>query len=457
MKTLFAILCFCFIIQISIAQQVQSGANREIVFTDVNVIPMDREQVLEHQTVVTRNGKITSIGSTKKVKFGKDALVINASGKYLLPGLAEMHAHVPPIDDMEPMKEVLMLFAVNGITTIRGMLGHPKHLELREKINNGEIIGPHFYTTGPSFNGMSVTSPEAGVEMVRKQKQAGYDFLKLHPGLTRAKFDSIAATAHRVGIPFAGHVSFGVGVWRAIDAGYSSIDHLDGFVEGLVPGIDKMVEQQTGPFGLQVAHLADTTQIPRLMKALKEKKIWVVPTQSLAERWFSPHYTVDDFKNGPDIKYMNPKTVEQWINSKNNLMNDPFFNVSKADYFVKLRRKLISECQKNNIGILLGCDAPQIFNVPGFSTHNELAYLVGSGLTPYQALQAGTTNVATYLKRKNSGVLQVGATSDLILINGNPLTDINQVRNISGVMIGTNWMDKTYIDQTLSKLQFPRP
>jgi imidazolonepropionase-like amidohydrolase len=435
------------------AQQPQSSATREIVFVDVNVIPMDKEHVLANQTVVTKNGKITAMGIGKKVKYGKGALIIDGKGKYLIPGLAEMHAHVPPIEDIEPMKDVLSLFAVNGITTIRGMLGHPKHLELRDKVRKGEILGPHFYTTGPSINGMSVTSPEAGAEMVRKQKQAGYDFLKLHPGLTRAKFDSVAKSAKKVGILFAGHVSFGVGVWRAIEAGYSSIDHLDGFVEGLVPGIETMVEQQTGPFGLQVAHKADTTQIPKLMKALKENNIWVVPTQSLAERWFSPHYTSEDFKKDHDMKYMSPKTTEQWIKSKDGLMNDPSFNVSQADQFVKLRRKLIRECQKNGIGILLGCDAPQVFNVPGFSSHHELSYLVTSGLTPFQALQAGTVNVARYLNVKDAGTIAVGNLSDLILLNENPLADINNTKKISGVMLGNQWMDRSYIDTTLKRLE----
>ncbi|HEY0739935.1 MAG TPA: amidohydrolase, partial [Chryseosolibacter sp.] len=375
------------IVSIVFAQQPESSATREIVFQDVAVVSMLKDAVTEHQTVVTKNGKITAVGDVKKVKFGKDALVVDGRGKFLMPGLAEMHGHVPPVDDMQPMKDVLALFAVNGITTVRGMLGHPKHLELRAMVNKGELIAPHFYTTGPSINGMSVTSPEAGSEMVRQQKKAGYDFLKMHPGLTRAKFDSIAATANKVGIPFAGHVSFGVGVWRACEAGYSSIDHLDGFIEGLVPGIETMVEQETGPFGLQVADRADTTKIPQLMKALKSKNIWVVPTQSLSERWFSPHYSSDDFRNDANRKYMSEKTMSQWISSKDNLMNDPKYNVSKAEYFVKLRRKLVLECQKNGIGLLLGCDAPQIFNVPGFSTHNELEYLVLAGLTPYEALR----------------------------------------------------------------------
>lgn len=445
-------LILAFLTVVSYAQSTEAPDNREVVFEDVNVVTMINDQVKEHQTVVAKNGKVTAIGPVKKVKFSKDAIVIDGKGKFLIPGLAEMHGHVPPIDDMQPMKDVLALFAINGITTVRGMLGHPKHLELRSMVQRGEIVSPHFYTTGPSINGMSVTSPEAGAEMVRQQKKAGYDFLKMHPGLSRAKFDSIAATANKVRIPFAGHVSFGVGVWRAIEAGYSSIDHLDGFIEGLVPGIETMVEQQTGPFGLQVADKADTSKIPQLMRALKSKNIWVVPTQSLAERWFSPHYTSDDFRKDPNLKYMSANTVNQWINSKENLMNDPNYNVSKAEYFVKLRRKLILECQKNGIGLLLGCDAPQIFNVPGFSTHNELEYLVKSGLTPFEALKTGTVNVAKYLNVKNSGTIEVGSVSDLILLNGNPLQDINQVRAQSGVLIGTRWMDKTFIDNELKRL-----
>ncbi|HEY0741393.1 MAG TPA: amidohydrolase family protein, partial [Chryseosolibacter sp.] len=112
----------------------------------------------------------------------------------------------------------------------------------------------------------------------------------------------------------------------------------------------------------------------------------------------------------------------------------------------------VLECQKNGIGLLLGCDAPQIFNVPGFSTHNELEYLVLAGLTPYEALRTGTVNVAKYLNIKNAGTIEVGSVSDLILLNGNPLNDINQVRAQSGVMIGNKWMNKNFIDTELKRL-----
>ncbi|MEX1238530.1 MAG: amidohydrolase family protein [Cyclobacteriaceae bacterium] len=435
------------------AQGLHSSTNRQIVFADVNVISMeDEEKILEHQVVVTRNGRITAIGTRNTIKYDQTALVIDGSGKYLIPGLAEMHAHVPPNDDLESMKEVLRLFALNGITTIRGMLGHPKHLELREAIEKGEILGPHFHTTGPSFNGMSVKAPEDGAAMVRRQKEAGYDYLKLHPGLTRPKFDAIASAAKEVSIPFAGHVSYGVGVWRAIEAGYSSIDHLDGFVEGLVPGIEKIPEPEAGLFGMFVADKADRSRIPKLMRALKENNIWVVPTQSLAERWFHPDFSGEDFKKDPHMVYIDAGTVQQWIDSKANFITNPQYSEEKMKEFIQLRRDLILECEKHGVRLLLGCDAPQIFNVPGFSTHHELEYLVRAGLSPFQALRTGTLNVARYLNKKDAGMVKAGMVSDLILLHANPLASINNTRQIAGVMIGDKWMDKEYIDAELKKL-----
>ena len=434
------------------AQELTSNDQREIVFRAVNVIPMDQGRVIDNQTVVVKNGRITALGNEGSVKFGTDALVIDAKGKYLTPGWAEIHAHVPPIDDIEPMKEVLMLYLANGITTIRGMLGHPKHLELRSKINSGEILGPHFYTTGPSFNGQTVKTAERGAEMVREQKAAGYDFLKLHPGLTKETFPAIAKTAKEVGIPFVGHVSFNVGVWRAIDAGYSSIDHLDGFIEAIVPRADTLAEQETGLFGSWIAYRADASQIPKLVKGLRDKHIRVVPTQSLAERWLSP-LPADAFANAPEFKYMKPQDVTNWINQKNGYNNNPNFSKEHAEKLIQIRRKLIYECQKNGVDILLGSDAPQVLNVPGFSIHHEMKYMVDAGLTPYETLRTGTVNVASYLNKPDWGTIKTGNVSDLVLLSGNPLKDISQTRNIEGVMIGTNWLSKDYIQSELKKLE----
>jgi imidazolonepropionase-like amidohydrolase len=425
---------------------------QEIVFEAVNVIPMDRETVIPNQTVVIKNGTIKAIGEAGKVKFSKKALVINAKGKYLMPGLAEMHAHVPPIEDMDPMKKVLALFAVNGVTTIRGMLGHPKHLELKKEIAKGKVLSPRFYTSGPSFNGISVKTPEGGAEMVRNQKKAGYDFLKMHPGLNVPNFEAIVKTAQEVKIPFAGHVSAKVGVWRAIDARYATIDHLDGFMESLVPNIESMAESDIGLFGMFLAPKADTTQILRLMQALKEKNIWVVPTQALAERWFNPNIDAETFSKEPEMKYMTAEEVQAWVNAKNNLHNNPKFEKNLVNQFIQLRRKLIYECYKNGVGLLLGSDAPQVFDVPGFSLHQELKYMVAAGLTPYQALQTGTVNVARFFNRTDMGVVKIGAVSDLILLNGNPLESIEQSKNIEGVMLGNLWLSNSFIQAALKKL-----
>ncbi len=434
------------------AQELISNDQREIVFKAVNVIPMDRERVFENQTVVIKNGRITAMGDEGKIKFSKEALVIAAKGKYLTPGWAEIHAHVPPIDDIEPMKEVLILYLANGITTIRGMLGHSKHLELRSKINSGEILGPHFYTTGPSFSGQTVKTAERGAEMVREQKLAGYDYLKLHPGLTKETFPAIVKAAQEVDIPFVGHVSFSVGVWRAIDAKYSTIDHLDGFIEAITSGADTLVEQEIGLFGSWIGAQAEASLIPKLMTGLRNSRIRVVPTQALAERWLSP-FPAEEFTDDPEMKYMRPEQIKSWVNAKNTYMSNPNFSKERAEKLIQIRQKLILACQKNGVELLLGSDAPQIFNVPGFSIHHEMKYMVDAGLTPYETLRTGTVNVASYLNKTDSGTIKTGNVSDLVLLSGNPLKDINQTRNIEGVMIGTNWLSKAYIEKELKKLE----
>jgi len=210
------------------AQDIVNSTEREIVIKSVNLIAMENDQIQANQTIVIRNGRITAIG--KNLKYGKNALVIEGKGKYLIPGLTEMHAHVPPIDDIEPMKDVLKLFAFNGITTIRGMLGHPRHIELRAKVQSGEILGPRFYTSGPSANGNSVKSVEDAIKLVRNEKAMGYDFIKLHPGLTKETFTALSKAAQEVGMPYAGHVSYNVGIWMATESKYSTIDHLDGIL-----------------------------------------------------------------------------------------------------------------------------------------------------------------------------------------------------------------------------------
>jgi hypothetical protein len=353
---------------------------------------------------------------------------------------------------VEAQKEVAKLFGLYGITTIRGMLGHPTHLALRQQLNAGELWGPRFITSGPSFNGQSVKSADAAAALVRQQKEAGYDFLKLHPGLTVETFTAMASTAKEVGIPFAGHVSYDVGVWRAIDAGYATIDHLDGFVESLVPK-EEQSEQTNGLFGMFIGDKADTTKISSLIAALKKNNIWVVPTQALAERWMSPVRTTEAMQAEPEMKYMQPNTLNNWASSKNNLAKSPAYGADAVNRFIELRRKLIRECNNAGVGLLLGCDAPQVFNVPGISTHHELQYLVDAGLSPYDALRTGTVNVGKFLNRPDIGLVKEGAVADLVLLKSNPLENIAHSKTIAGVMIGGRFLSEAEIAAELKKLE----
>src|SRR5690625_345707 len=169
-----------------------------------------------------------------RVAIPEGATLIDGTGRYLIPGLAEMHAHIPSSrEGVEAMERVLFLYAANGATAARGMLGHPAHLELRARAARGEIISPRIYTSGPSFNGNSTPDPETARALVVSQLEAGYDFLKLHPGLSREVFDAIVEAADEVGIPFAGHVSADVGLDPTLAARQASIDHLNAYIEAL--------------------------------------------------------------------------------------------------------------------------------------------------------------------------------------------------------------------------------
>jgi len=209
-----------------------SGAS--VAFVEVDVLPMDSERVLRNQTVVVSEGRIVTLGASSTVSVSEGTVRIDGRGKYLMPGLAEMHGHIPPPSaPREFTLSVLVLYVANGITTVRGMLGAPGQLELREKAKTGEILSPTLYLAGPSFSGNSINSPQEAAERVRQQKKEGWDLLKVHPGLTREEYDAMARTARELGIRFAGHVPSDVGLLHAIEMGQETFDHIDGYIEYL--------------------------------------------------------------------------------------------------------------------------------------------------------------------------------------------------------------------------------
>ena len=453
-KIYLLIVCvFCYACQPSATAEdnEKQPSGKVTVFENVNVITMDSDQPLVSQTVVIENDKIFSISTD--ANYPSDALVIDGKGNYLLPGLAEMHAHIPtPQAGEQLIEETLFLYLAGGVTTIRGMLGHPRHLELRTQVQDGTILGPHIYTSGPSINGNTAPDTETAIQMVRDQQQAGYDFLKLHPGLTREVFDAIVVTAKEVGIEFAGHVSRDVGVRHAINSDYASIDHLDGYVEGLVPESAGVDPEENGFFGINFTDLVDESKMEELLNITIEHQVWNVPTQCLAERWAGP-VTADELLSDAEMAFMSPETLQQWADSKNNMMSNQSYDPEKAQRWIDLRRKIIKALYDAGAGVLLGSDAPQVFNVPGFALQHEIEMYVAAGLTPYQALITGTVNPAKYFNLESErGMVKEGFQADLVLVQGNPLDDISNLRNRAGVMIRGQWLSREILDQRLSEI-----
>jgi imidazolonepropionase-like amidohydrolase len=428
------------------------GQDAVYAFVNVNVVPMDRDHVLTGQTVVVRGGRIVALGQADRVTVPAGAVRIDGAGKYLLPGLTEMHAHIPPGAQVadSTIERVLELFAVNGVTTVRGMLGHPRHLAFRERAARNEILSPTIYTTGgPSFSGQSVPTPDSAERMVRAQKAAGYDLLKIHPGIRRDVFEKLAATAKEVGIRFAGHVPLDLGIERAIELRYWTVDHLDGFVEGLVPENRAFTPQEAGFFGLGLIDRVDESRIAVLARKAKDAGVWVVPTETLMQHVVDD-YAIDDLRARPEMKYMSSAGLDGWVQATTNMRSGGATMAQRKKY-VELRRKLIKGLHQAGVKFLLGSDAPQVWNVPGFSVRRELELLVAAGLTPYQALESGTRNVAEHFGTLDrTGTIAQGKQADLILLDGNPLADIANVNRQAGVMVRGRWLDAAEIGRRLA-------
>lgn len=419
--------------------------------TDVTLVPMDSERLVPGQTVIVRDGRIAEIGPAGSTTVPAGAATIPGRGRYLMPGLAEMHAHVPPDrGDAQWLEDVLFLYSANGITFARSMLGAPHHLELRERVERGELVAPRIHTSGPSLNGNSVATPEDGRRMVAEQRAAGYDFLKIHPGLDRARYDAIAAAAREHNIAFGGHVPDAVGIERALEAGQATIDHLDGYMGLLVR--EGAEAPAPGFFGFDLTDLADEARIPEAVRWTRAAGAWVVPTESLIR-----HILLPDPDNRlirrDEMRYVPPGMRESWVRARSNLQAQPQYNAERARRYIALRARLIAALQDGGANLLLGSDAPQWFNVPGFSLHRELAILVEAGLSPYEALASGTRNVARFLGEEDEfGTIAVGRRADLILLEADPLADVANVQRRAGVMLNGRWLPEREIQARLAAI-----
>lgn len=412
-----------------------------IAFTNVTVVPLDRERTLADHTVVVRDGRIASITPSAAAKVPPDATRIDGRGKFLMPGMAEMHAHIPggPAATDADMHRTLLLFAANGITTIRGMLGEPRHLPLRDAVAKGAVVGPTIFTSGVSFSANTAKAIEPAVKMVQEQKAAGYDLLKIHPGVPREVFDAVAAEANKLGIPFSGHVPAEVGLERALQAKFHSIDHMDGFFEYAVRADAPVDHKAPGFFGANFAAHLDPARLAKAVADTKAAGVWIVPTQGLLEIFMSMT-PPEELAKGPGVEYMPAPLVAAWTKGRQTFMAQPGFSKENNERFLEERRKLLEALHEAGVDLLLGSDAVQTFSVPGFSIFNEMDAMARSGLTPYDIYVSGSRNVARFFNRdKEVGTLEVGKVADLVLVDADPLQRVENFARQTGTMLRGRW------------------
>jgi imidazolonepropionase-like amidohydrolase len=412
-----------------------------VAFTNVTVIPMDQERVLADHTVVVQGERITAMGPSAKVTVPAGATRIEGGGKFLLPGMAEMHAHIPngPNATDADMQRTLLLFAANGITTIRGMLGDPRHLPLRDAVREGRVIGPTIYTSGVSFNQNTAKAVEPAVKMVQDQQAAGYDFLKIHPGVPRDVFDAVAAEANKRGIPFSGHVPADVGLERALSAKFRSIDHMDGYFEYAVKRDAPVDLKNPGFFGVNFAAHLDAARLQQAVAATKKAGVWIVPTQGLLEIFMSMD-TAAELAKRPGVEYMPPQLIAAWTKQRESFMAQPGFTKENNARFLQERRKLLKAFHDAGVDLALGSDAVQTFSVPGFSIFNEMHAMQIAGLKPFDIYVTGSRNVARFFDReKDAGTIAVGKIADLVLLDADPLANVGNFARQTGTMLRGRW------------------
>lgn len=451
-------------------------------FKEVNIIPMTSEKVLKKRTVIVKHGKIALI--CKKGCIPDEAIEIDGFGKYLSPGLADMHAHVamldnPMLSDLQQMaaraqSQQLRQYLLFGVTTIRDVSGTKRNLSIRDDIFAGKAMGPRIYTSSRHMDGdpplmfgnATFGEPNAAITYVHESAKAGFDMIKTYSTLKPNVFAAIVDTAKEEGLRVGGHVPMQVSLESALKAGMRSIEHSSGFdvecARGeriLDPHIEHVYQGWANCTPDKIAALAEMTA---------KYDVWVVPTlvavDSLVITDFQRHTKIDEIST----KYTPPSI---------STFRDAIFSLFSADARSGIqgsrdvRLAIVKALSDKGASLLTGSDTSDA----GYNIHTELALFVEAGLSPYQALLASTAEPARYAEAEGEfGTIIEGASADLVLLEENPLEDISNIASIAGVMVRGEWMgrerldiieanlmaeydeDRLFMKEAMAKMQQPR-
>jgi hypothetical protein len=437
-------------------------ASSQLTIAHVSVVDTRSGRILPNQTVAIKDGIIVRVSSAR----AHGGTVIDAKGKFLIPGLWDMHVHsalTPVWDD----NLIYPLYIANGVTAVRDMGGDPDLLEQRRgRINRGELLGPHMMIAGPFLAGgksdkqtIAISTPEEARAAVDTLKQRGVDFIKILSNISREVYYAVAEESIKQRIDFVGHVPIAVSVAEASAAGQHSIEHLTGFTLACSSQESDIRRQLVDararrdfaafiPLSQQALDTYDPAKASNLFALLIKNHTWQVPTQV----WTQTDAAIDDPKllSDPRLKYV-PTAVRAGWDPKQRLKDTSAeeMKVNKASATRDL--ELLKSAHAAGVPILAGSDGPDPFIYPGFSLHDELEWLVKAGFTPAEAIQGATLKPAEFMgKLDQYGLVEPGHAADLVLLEANPLEDIRNTRRIFAVVRGGKYYPRSELDRILA-------
>jgi imidazolonepropionase-like amidohydrolase len=440
------------------------SASTAMYITHVTVIDPKNSKEIQDRTVIISGDRILEVRDSGGMKPPAGAKVVDGRGKYLIPGLWDMHVHAVFAERLDSM---LPTFVANGVLGIRDMGTSMPLAEidrLRHETANGSRLGPRIVAAGPILDGrpkalrpnfLAITTPEEGRDTVRRLKTAGADLIKVYSELSRDSFLAIADEANKQDIPFAGHVPFSVSALEASDAGQKSMEHLWGIYlscssreeelrsEMLKGGVNLPGSERIRLEMDEAAASYDEGKAANVFAHLAKNGTWMVPTFTAVVRdseIFDARVTTD-----PRLKYIPPAIQKRWTEAA---------AAGAAIKSKSFERKLQVVGAMHRAGVLLlaGTDTAWIqpYTYAGFSLHDELALLVKAGLTPMESLQTATINPARFLgMEKDLGTIEKGKVANLMLLDADPVSDIRNTQKIDSVVLKGKLLTRTDLDRLL--------
>src|SRR5579862_8847295 len=457
MKTNFLILVIGMAFATSAGGQ---SASRPLAIEDVTVIDTTGGPVQAHRTVVVQDGRIVGVYAADF--RDKNALRVDGRGKFLIPGLWDMHVHTVFGDWFPKGKEVaLPLFIANGVTGVRDMGGELDVLqEWRKEIATGRLLGPRMVIAGPMLDGpkprfpssVAITKPEDGRRAVDDLKQRGVDFIKLQSLIPREAVFAIADEARKQGIVFVGHVPDAVRASEASNAGQKSFEHLIGIFEGSSPLEDEFLKG--GKTEGRFLESYDPARAEKLFALLAKNQTWQCPTLV----WERGGNLIDetDFASDTRAKYVPAYWKDlTWKRFREEILKDNTDDLATRKRFLAKELQVVNAMHRAGIPFLAGTDtAPGVYIFPGFSLHEELQRFVAAGFTPMEALQTATINPAKFLGMEDRlGTIEKGKLADLVLLDANPLDDIRNTQKIAAVIVDGRYLSRTDLDRMLADVE----